>query len=127
MGGMANRGSRLGVTVTRHSLVRVDDAKVNLTLKSSRPMWFQLVGVQLPNANGSTIFPDGDNVQTVERWYPPGDSPGLDYPILKGILDEIDAGPGGGVRYSSHHNAKGRHVSNAVLKVMPDQSEDDAK
>jgi RecA-family ATPase len=55
----------------RPSLVRVDDAKVNLTPKSHQAVWFKLVGCAIGKTNVDPLYPSGDNVQTVIRWYPP--------------------------------------------------------
>ena len=49
----------------RNSLVRVDDAKINLAPRSAEAMWFKIIGV--PLGNGNPGYPNGDNVPTVER------------------------------------------------------------
>jgi hypothetical protein len=53
----------------RKSLFRVDSAKVNIAPASASTTWFRLVGVRLEN--GDETYPNGDEVQTVERWTPP--------------------------------------------------------
>ena len=49
--------------------VRLDSSKVNIAPPSDKATWFKLVGVKLDNA--TTDYPAGDEVQTMERWYPP--------------------------------------------------------
>ena len=53
----------------RPALVRIDDAKNNLTAGSPDAVWFKLIGVDL--YNGTDLYPNEANVQTVERWYLP--------------------------------------------------------
>jgi hypothetical protein len=55
----------------RTRLVRVDDAKINLTPHDPKAAWFRLVSVRLGNTGINSRYPNGDVVQTVERWYPP--------------------------------------------------------
>ena len=52
----------------RRRYVRIANGKANLTPTAGAD-WFRLVGV--PLGNGSKEYPNGDNVQTVERWTPP--------------------------------------------------------
>jgi hypothetical protein len=52
----------------RRRYVRIANGKANLAPAAGAD-WFRLVGV--PLGNGSKEYPNGDNVQTVERWTPP--------------------------------------------------------
>ncbi len=111
----------------RTTLIRIDDAKVNLTPRSSQAMWFQLVSVPLGNTNVDPLYSNGDNVQTVKRWYPPDVFAGLSIPRINEILDKIDAGPYPGGQYSPAGNAKDRAAWPLVQQFLPDGTVDQAK
>lgn len=49
--------------------LRMDNAKVNILPPSTAAKWFRLVSVPLGNC--TALYPNGDDVQTVERWTPP--------------------------------------------------------
>jgi hypothetical protein len=55
-------------------LIRIDDAKVNIA-PMGEAKWFRLVGVNI--GNGTALYPNGDNVQTVEPWTPPNPLDGM--------------------------------------------------
>lgn len=105
--------------------VRVDDAKVNITPHSTAAMWFRLVGIPLGNKND--IYPNGDNVQTVERWYPPDTFAKLDSSAIERILNKIEAGPYEGGKYSPAANAKERAAWRVVQEFCPDLTDKQAK
>jgi hypothetical protein len=107
------------------AFVRVDDAKVNITPRSTEAMWFKLVGVPLGNA--TECYPAGDNVQTVERWYPPDVFAKLDTATIDRILNKIEAGPYEGGRYSPAANATDRAAGRVVQEFCPDATEKQAK
>lgn len=88
--------------VDRRRLIRVDDAKLNIA-PMAEAKWFRLVGVDLDNA--TALYPNGDNVQTVEVWKPPGLFADIGVPTLNDILDDIDAGLPDGNRYSNAPNS----------------------
>jgi hypothetical protein len=111
--------------VDRPALVRVDDAKVNITPHSSEAMWFKLVGV--PLGNQTELYPNGDNVQTVERWSPPDVFAKLSTAVINRILDQIEAGPYEGGRYSPAPNAKERGAWIVLQEFCPDLVERQAK
>jgi AAA domain len=95
----------LGVPVNdRASLIRLDSAKVNLVRHSLTPRWFRLVGVSI--GNGTELYPNGDEIQVIERWYPPDHFKGVGDDIWNLILDDIDAGTADGGKYSDHGKAK---------------------
>jgi AAA domain len=96
----------------RVSLVRVDDAKVNLLPRSSDAIWFRLVSVEIGN---------GDNVQTVECWMPPKVFDGLTVSTACAIIDEIDAGLPNGQRYSAAAKADKRAAWKVVHRHIPDK------
>jgi AAA domain/alpha-glutamyl/putrescinyl thymine pyrophosphorylase clade 1 len=89
----------------RKSYMRLDKAKANI-VRAVKARWFQLTSVRLDNA--TALYPDGDEVQAVERWEPPETWAGVDGETLNAILDAIDAGLGDGRRYIDHGAAKGR-------------------
>lgn len=81
----------------RRRLMRLDNAKVNILPPATTTRWFRLVDVKLKN--GSDEYPEGDRVQTVERWQPPGDGGDPDPAVVHRILDQLEAGPGRGRHY----------------------------
>jgi hypothetical protein len=107
----------------RKSLVRLDGAKANLNPHAKDATWFRLVGVALDN--GTDLYPNGDNVQTVERWHPPETWEGLSSDLLNRVLDDIEAGcPDGLSRYSSAPKAgENRAAWRVVVKHAPDKTE----
>jgi hypothetical protein len=109
----------------RAGLIRVDDAKINLAPRPEHAIWFRLVGV--PLLNGSDLYPDGDNVQTVERWYPPDLFAQIDARTANAILDKIDAGLPDGRRYSSGNAATGRAAWPLVCEAVPELNEKQAR
>jgi AAA domain len=96
----------------RHSYVRMDKGKVNIVPPARKAQWFKIVGVRLENA--TEIYPNGDEVQTVEPWTPPAAFDGLDTGTCNRILDAIDAGLPDGERYSSAPRATTRAARQAV-------------
>ena len=52
----------------RKSYIRMDSAKVNITRHLGNAKWFRLIGVRLGNA--TEMYPNGDEVQTVEPGSP---------------------------------------------------------
>jgi AAA domain len=107
------------------AFIRVDDAKVNITQRSTEAMWFRLVGVPLGNA--SEMYPSGDNVQAAERWYPPDAFAKLDQATIDRILNQIEAGPYDGGRYSPSPNATDRAAWPVVLQHCSDMADKQAK
>jgi AAA domain len=95
-------------------LVRLDNAKTNLTAPAPQAKWFRLVGVEL--GNGTNLYPHGDEVQTVKPWTPPDLFKGLSSIILNTILTEIDRGLDGGELYSDHGKATDRAAWRVVTK-----------
>src|SRR5262249_20627741 len=99
--------------------VRLDSAKVNV-VPSMTAKWFKLIGVPLHNT--TDLYPNGDNVQTVEPWSPPKAWADLDCANLNRILDAIDSGlcdengQPTGERYSDASNAKTRAAWKVVQK-----------
>ena len=57
----------------RRDFIRVENGKANLT-RADEARWLRLRSVRL--GNGTADYPDGDAVQTVERWTPPTTQPG---------------------------------------------------
>jgi hypothetical protein len=113
----------------RRAYVRLDRAKVNIAKTTGPAMWFKLIGVKL--GNSTEIYPEGDEVQTVERWQAPDSNPwsGTTDDGLNAILDAIDRGPLDDdgrptrERYSNAPAAKDRQVWPVVRTVYPAKSE----
>ena len=108
----------------RRSLVRVDDAKINLTAKNAAATWFRLVGVKL--GNRSELYPSGDEVHTAERWVPPDAFADVSTDTWCAIIDEIDAGTPNGRRYTNANNATDRAAWKVVVKHL-DRTEKQAR
>jgi hypothetical protein len=102
----AEEADNLGVSADeRLDLMRIDSGKVNIARRSPNPIWFRRVGVSLGNTKVKPIYPRGDTVQTVERWYPPTVE-GLSKSKIAAIFDALRAGPEAGEFYSPNSNAK---------------------
>ena len=56
----------------------------------SEAKWFRLVGVEIGNA--TTLYPNGDNIQTVEVWMPPELFADISVPAIHKILNDISTG-----------------------------------
>ena len=104
----------------RKSYMRLDKAKANI-VRAVKARWFRLASVRLDNA--TALYPDGDEVQAIERWEPPETWAGVDGETLNAILDAIDAGLPDGRRYIDHGAAKDRAAWLAVQKHCPDKPE----
>ncbi|GGD44715.1 AAA family ATPase [Sinisalibacter lacisalsi] len=83
----------LGIaSVDRRFYIRVDNGKANLA-PAEEARWLRLVSVNL--GNGTSDYPNGDDVQTVERWTPPvaaGASASDLAAVQAAIQTAIDAG-----------------------------------
>lgn len=108
----------------RRSLVRLDPAKVNIAPKSANAKWFKLVGVSIGNA--TELYPNGDNVQTVEPWTPPDTFAGLSSVTLNQVLSDIEAGLPDGNRYTDAPKSD-RAAWCVVVRHCPTTSEAAAK
>lgn len=108
----------LGVSeAERKSLIRVDSAKVNIAPPTATTTWLRIVGVSL--GNGDDTYPNGDNVQTVERWVPESIFAGISSESLNCILRKLGSGMGNGRRYSLAAAAKDRAAWHAVQEHIP--------
>ena len=84
----ADEAKAFGVDeAARKALVRYDSAKVNIARKAADTVWFRLVGVQIGNT--TTDYPNGDEVQTVERWWPPAIWTTLTTAVVKRTLESL--------------------------------------
>jgi hypothetical protein len=115
----------------RRDYIRVDSAKVNIARASRNATWFHLVNVSLDNA--STLYPAGDQVQTVESWSPPDAWKGTTSAELNAILNDIDLGlvdnngKPTGQRYSNAPKAGKRTVWPVVQRYYPNKSEGECR
>ena len=102
--------------------VRLDSSKVNIAPPSGEATWFKLVGVHLGNATAD--YPAGDDVQTVERWYPPETWENVTTAQLNAVLTDINTGLPNGQRYSGASAAKGERAAwSIVQRHAPDRTE----
>jgi AAA domain len=109
----------------RRYLIRMDSGKVNIAPPSEDATWFKLVGVNI--GNGNEQYPNGDNVQTVERWIPPPLFQDVSRPTINDILNEIDAGLPDGNRYTDAPNATERAAWRIVVKHVKDKTTEEAR
>jgi AAA domain len=105
----------------RCRLIRMDSGKVNIAPPLAAAKWFRLVGV--PLGNSTDLYPNGDEVQTVELWTPPDKWAGLSSQLLNQILNDIDAGLPDGNRYIDAPNATDRAAWRVIIKCAPATSE----
>ncbi|TGP24889.1 MULTISPECIES: AAA family ATPase [unclassified Mesorhizobium] len=101
--------------------IRVDSGKVNITPPAAAAKWFKLVSVAL--RNGNDLYPDGDNVQTIEQWIPPETWGGLTDDLVNRILTDIDSGMPDGERYSDAGAATTRAAWKVVQKHAAKKTE----
>ena len=105
----------------RRRYVRLDSAKVNIVPPADKATWFKLVGVRL--GNETEMYPEGDEVQTLEPWQPPKTWAGLATATLNAVLTEIDAGLPNGQRYSDAPKAADRAAWAVVSRHCPGKTE----
>ena len=105
----------------RKLLFRVDNAKVNLAPPDASTKWFRLVGVNLEN--GDDTYPNGDEVQTVERWTPPALFGAFSTEQVNQILERLRAGMGDGRRYSVAPSAKERAAWRVIQEISTGHDE----
>jgi hypothetical protein len=80
-------------------------------------------GARIPLKNATDLYPNGDNVQTVEPWSPPATWDGLDSELLNRALTDIDAGLGDGNFYTAAPNATDRAAWRVVQRYALGKSE----
>jgi hypothetical protein len=100
--------------------VRLDKAKANL-VPAMKAVWFRLVSVNIGNADAA--YPEGDDMQAIERWDPPAVWADVTPEALNAILDGIEAGLEAGRRYSRHNAAKQRAAWKVVQQHCPDKTD----
>jgi hypothetical protein len=109
----------------RKQYIRLDNGKVNIIRAGGNPQWFQLVGVKI--GNGTELYPNGDEVQTVTPWMPPNLWSDLSVATLNQILDRINEGMPDGERYTDSSAAKDRAAWRIVVELAPGKSEGQAR
>jgi AAA domain len=109
----------------RKYYVRVDSAKVNITKPGGVAKWFRLIGVKLGNA--TEIYPNGDDIQTIEPWKPPETWADIDTALANQILTAIDAGLPDGNRYTDTRNSGTRMAWRVVVVHAPHKNEMQAR
>ena len=81
----------------------------------------------MPSGNGTELYPNGDEVQTVEPWAPPDLWVEIGVTRANEILDLIDRGMPNGQRYSGKPQAKDRAAWRVVKLSVPTLNEAQAK
>jgi hypothetical protein len=116
-----DEAKRFGIPIDeRKRYMRLDKAKANI-VRAVKARWFQLVSVPLGNTTAE--YPEGDNVQAIEKWEPPATWGGISAEALNAILDEMEVEMPDGRRYSGQPQAKDRAAWRAVQKYCPTKSE----
>jgi hypothetical protein len=100
--------------IDRRYYVRLDSAKVNIAPPSRTATWFKLVGVNIGNA--TELYPNGDDVQTVEPWHPPDTWASVSAVTLNAVLTEIDNGMPNGQRYTDKGGGTGPRAAWRVVQ-----------
>jgi hypothetical protein len=107
---------RLGVgDAERPWLIRLDDAKNNMSPPAESAIWFKRKGVLLPNGL-PPLGADPDNVGVLEPWTPPDVRAPISRHACNQILDDIDLRWKAGNPYSANHQARGRYVVPRMVK-----------
>jgi hypothetical protein len=101
--------------------VRLDRAKAHIVRRSIKPSWLCMVSVGLNNA--TELYPDGDEVQAIERWVPAKAWAGVTSVMISMILADIDKGMPNGQRYSDANAASARVVWPVVQRHCPGHNE----
>jgi hypothetical protein len=104
----------------RKDYVRLDKAKANM-VRAQKARWFRLVNIPLGNATKE--YPEGDDVQAIEKWEPPETWQGAEPETLNAILDAFDRGMPDGRRYSDNRRAEDRAAWKVVQGHCPDKPE----
>jgi hypothetical protein len=100
--------------IDRRFYVRLDSAKVNIAPPSRTAIWFKLVGVNIGNA--TELYPNGDDVQTVEPWNPPDTWANVSAVTLNAVLTEIDTGMPNGQHYTDKGGGSGPRAAWKVVQ-----------
>jgi hypothetical protein len=96
----------------RRSLIRFDSAKVNLC-PPREAKWLKIVSI--PLGNSTELYPNGDNVQTIEAWEPPDVMAQISQTEMGTILAKLDEGFDDGSLYMNHHKARQTHAAWQVV------------
>jgi hypothetical protein len=112
----AKEAEALGVNeADRKFLIRIDDAKLNIAPPAEETVWLRLVSVDI--GNSTEDYPDGDNVQTVERWYPPDAFKDLPKSKIAEIFAELRKEPAEGEFYLSNPKANEEWAGWPIAKL----------
>jgi hypothetical protein len=116
-----DEANRFGIPAEeRPSYVRYDSGKVNLC-PAVKAIWFRLVGA--PLGNGTEEYPNGDEIQVAEPWWPPNELDGIPLEQVEPIFDAVAAGLPDGRLYSNDNAAKDRAAWKVVEKYVPGKTE----
>lgn len=110
----------------RRSLVRLDPGKLNITTAADKATWFKLASVNI--GNGNETYPNGDDVQTVERWYAPDIWKLVSSDAANRMLDILETGLADGRKYSLIGNVVEECQAWRIVRhIAPDLTEPQAK
>jgi hypothetical protein len=93
----------------RRLYVRTDNAKLNVALPPTETTWLKLVSVPLPN---------GDHVQTVERWELPSVWDGIPMSLIIRVIDRLSGEPLPGEQYTLDCRSKDRWAGNVLIEEL---------
>ena len=105
--------------------VRVDPAKVNIAPSARNTKWFKIVGV--PLGNNTPLYPNGDEVQTVEPWIPPQDNVEMSDEVRQRIIDAIDKGTPSGDIFTDSMAKTPRSVRHIFSAILPNTTDEQIK
>ena len=105
--------------------VRMDSAKVNIAPPKRGAKWFRLVGV--PLGNETEIYPNGDEVQTIEPWQPPNTWADVNDLLQDQIIAAIDKGLPNGSRYTDAPRVEARAAWKIVVEHAPGKTKQQAR
>lgn len=134
-------GSRAAITLTpmldedakalsvspreRRRYVRQDDAKQNLAPPAEAASWLRLMSVPLGNATPD--YPNGDDIQALERWEPPPLWTAIPIRVIHLVLNEIAKGPAEGKLYRPTRHGGGTAWAGTVVMQLMGVSDEIAK
>jgi hypothetical protein len=91
---------------------RIAGSKENYAPPPDRSTWYQFESIDL--GNGTSVYPDGDNMQVVTPWPAPSAFHGLSKTDIAEIFAALRAGPSPGEHYAPDNRAPERWAGNLI-------------